>query len=651
MDIRILDSWLRDFLITKAAPSEIAKYLSACGPSVERIEKIENDYIYDIEITTNRIDTVGVYGIAREASAILPRFGIKSNLKPAKHSSKDYLFSKDVSYLDVNVDPKLCSRFTAVLIKNVKITDSPKFIKERLESSGIRAINNVIDISNYVMLELGQPVHTFDYDKIAGAKMTLRESRKGEVIETLDGKKFTLPGGDIVIEDGEGNLIDLCGVMGGEASAIDKDTENVLLFVQTYSANRIRKTSMALAQRTMAATIFEKGTDPELVEPAMLSAIDLFNKHTKGITEKNILNICPLPYKVAKISLDFEFIKDRLGVEISKNEITSYLRSLEFGTTWKKDILTVEVPSFRSSDVTIAEDVLEEIARIYGYHNLPSTIMEGQIPVRPIDSKFDFEMEIKNVLAGFGGVEAYTLSLVSKKEVDEKALQLANPLGSETEYLRTSLMSSLLTAAKTNLGTSDNFHIFEMANIYLHQANDLPNEKLMLSGISANYTYRQAKGIVEGLLGRLHINTAFESSDSKGFEASKCASISCQKVDLGKIGVLENSDFIYYELDVAKLEELSKITVGYREIPKYPAQVEDLTFDLPEKTRVGDILHSIQNTKYVSNIELTDIFNNSYTFRVWYQSEDKTLENDEVEKIRKGIISEVKVKFGAAVRD
>ena len=219
-------------------------------------------------------------------------------------------FTKKVNYLNPIVDVKLCSRFCAVLIKNVTINDSPEIIKTRLESAGVRAINNIVDISNYIMLELGQPVHTFDYDKIAGHKMILRESKKGEKITTLDGKEFTLNGGDIVIEDGEKRLIDLAGVMGGNLSAVDANTQNVLLFVQTYDPAKIRKTSMGLAQRTMAATIFEKGTDTELVTPAIIKGIEMFKKLCQGTPEHEIIDLYSNPFKSKKISLIIKYKKD-----------------------------------------------------------------------------------------------------------------------------------------------------------------------------------------------------------------------------------------------------------------------------------------------------------------------------------------------------
>jgi phenylalanyl-tRNA synthetase beta chain len=259
------------------------------------------------------------------------------------------------------------------------------------------------------MLALGQPVHTFDYDKIVGHSMTLRESKKGEKITTLDKKIFTLAGGDIVIEDGEGRLIDLAGVMGGNLSAVDENTKNVLLFVQTYDPVRIRKTSMGLAQRTNAATIFEKGTDPELVSAGILEGINLFQKYSGGDVENEILDIYPFPYKPKAVTTSIEFIESRLGISISKKFISEILNSLEFESVWSGNALKITPPSFRAQDIQIEEDVVEEIARLYGYYNLPSLLMNGVLPESSDLSKlFTFETNVKNILSGWGGVEVYT---------------------------------------------------------------------------------------------------------------------------------------------------------------------------------------------------------------------------------------------------
>lgn len=651
MDILILDSWLRELLDTKAKPEEIAKYVSLCGPSVERIHKKGNDFVYDVEITTNRIDEVGVYGFAREASVILPRFGIPAKLRKISLPINKYSFVAKVPYLESQIDAKLCPRFTAVLIRDVKIGESDKLIKERLESVGIRPINNAVDISNYLMIELGQPMHTFDYDKIQEHKMILRESKKSEKIMTLDGKEFTLQGGDIVIEDGEGRLIDLAGVMGGALSEVDEHTKNILLFVQTYDPVKIRKTSMSLAQRTMAATIFEKGTDPELVSEALLSGIELFKKYTEGIADKEILNIYPHPYKSKTVKLSYDYILARLGVEISKKDITLYLHTLGFECIWSGNNLSVNIPSFRSRDVKEKEDILEEIARIYGYHNLPSHIMESAIPERPSNPKFIFENKIKNILTGFGGTEIYTLALTSKEYVDDKSLKLKNPLGPETEYMRTSLMPSLIDAANNNVGTSEKFHLFEIANVYIPKQNDLPEEKTILGGVFYDYEYRSAKGIIEAFLNRINIEASFKAVESKGFEASKCAYIYSDGKSIGKIGYPDGLNLVYYEFDLDVLEKSSPKIVTFSPISKYPSQIEDITFILPESIRVGDVLDLIHTAdKFVSNVELKDIYKSSYTFRIWYHDSKKTLTDKDVEKIRHEITEKVKTKFGIEIK-
>lgn len=651
MDIKILDSWLRDFLQTEATEKEIAKYLSLCGPSVERTKKEGDEAVYDIEITTNRIDSVSTYGIAREAAVILPRFGIEAKLKAVDIDTKGYKFVKEVDYIKAKVDFDCCKRFTAVLIRNVKIDKSPEKIQKRLELSGIRAINNIVDISNYVMLEMGQPVHTFDYNKILGKTMILRKSKRGEKITTLDKKEFTLPGGDIVIEDGGGRLIDLAGVMGGETSAVDENTKNVLLFVQTYDPVMIRKTSMGLAQRTMAATIFEKGTDTELVAPAILRGIGLFKELTRGTVEREILDIYPKPFKAKIISLDLEFIEKRLGISISQKDISNYLSSLGFENNWKGNIITVSVPSFRSQDVMGAEDIVEEIARIYGYHNLPSEIMTGRLTGRATSERFGFETKIKNYLSGWGGNEIYTLSLVPKDYVSEDALKLKNPLGEESGFLRTSLLPSLIQAAKENKGTFEKFHIFEMANVYLPKKNDLPEERMMLAGIFENHDYRSAKGIVEALLQKLKIDVNFDIQETKDFTAGKCAKITTDKEDVGLIGYPQGTNFVYYEFEVEKLFKLSRNVKEYVPIPKYPAQVEDITFSLPEKTMVGEVIDLFKKEILVTNCQLTDIYKNNYTFKIWYQSLEKTLTDNEVEKEREKIIKRVKDKFGGQTKD
>ena len=644
MNILISDNWLRDYLKTSATPSNIAKALSLSGPSVEKVSRVGKDSVYSIEITTNRIDTVGVYGIAREASAILP----KAKLLPLRFASRQP-FVKAADYLKASVDPSLCQRFTAALVRNVKIAPSPEWMQERLSAVGVRPINSVVDISNYIMIELGQPVHTFDYDKITGHKMTLRASRTGEIITTLDSKTHKLPGGDIVIEDGEGRLIDLAGIMGGENSAIDEKSRNVLLFVQTYNPVNIRRTSMALTQRSLAAEIFEKGLDPELVTAGVRRGIDLFEDLTGGKAEGKILDIYPAPVKVKTVSVALEFINQRLGVDLSKNQISSCLGPLGFETSWKGSVLSAEVPSWRARDIEIPEDIVEEVARIYGYHKLPSRLMEGAIPEPVESSPFVFETKIKNILKGFGAVEVYTLSLVSEQDAPEPALKLKNPLGADTSALRASLMPSLVQAVKTNAGTKEPFHLFEMSNVYLPRRGELPAEVMSLAGIFSDFSYRKAKGQVEALMEELDINSREEGEDSRGFLPDQRIVFKSDGKIIGQFGTLEEGH-LYYEFPTGKLSE-SVLSKKYTPIASHPPQIEDITFVFPQKTKIGEVIAKIQTaSSVVHKISLKEIYSDAYTFRIWYQHPEKTLTNEDIEKPRGEVIKKVKEAFGGVVK-
>lgn len=648
MDLLIPDSWLRKHLETKATHIEIAKYLSLCGPSIERTKKTDDgDFIYNVEVTTNRVDSASVLGIAREASAILPRFGIFAKLKNINFGKNNqYKFAKKVKYLDVVVDPKLCTRFTAVLIKNVTIKESPKEIKSLLEKVNVRPINNIVDVSNYIMHELGQPVHTFDFDKIVNAKMILRESKKDEVIKTLDGKEFKLNGGDIVIQGTNDNLIDLCGIMGGENSAIDEQTKNVLLFVQNYDQHRIRKTSMQLGQRTEAAVLFEKGIDSEGVKPAIISAIDLIERLSGGKAENEILDIYPKPYKTKIITVTKEEIDILIGIKISEKEMVNYLTNLGFEVKWNKNKLVVKVPSYRADDINIKEDIAEEIARIYGYHNLPSVLMAGSLPAPRVNEEFIIEKKVKETLVSLGATEVYNLSLTEKGDI-----KLKNPLGPDTAYLRNNLKDSLIKNIEDNPQEKGNIHLFELSNIYIPRKNDLPNEKLILAGIIKNGEYRSNKGIVEKLIDNLQIEYTTKIEEGNGYLPNQRLEVISDKKTIGEYGNLENGLY-YYEFSIDSLLAAKKVTRKYKAVNKYPPQVEDITLTLPEKTYVGDVIETVYGiSNLVYSVELTDIYNANYTFNIEYQSEDHTLTDKEVEEIRNKILSSLKSIFGISLNN
>ncbi len=640
MDIIISDSWLREYLDTKATPRDIAEYVSLCGPSIEQIEEKNGYTLYHIEITTNRIDCASVYGFAREAAAILPRFKVAAKLKPLSPNVN----IKTVGNLPFNIvnNNKLVKRTLGVVLTNIKNWKTPAWMQKRLTSCGVRSLNAVVDITNYVMLETGHPTHAFDYDKIKNKKFIVRESKRGEKVTSFDGKTYKLFGGDIVFDDGDGEIIDLPGIIGTKNSAVDKNTKRVFFFIDNNNPSRIRKTSMSLAIRTMAASINEKGVDPELGRTAILRGIELYQKVCGADVASRIFDDYTNHYKEKVIKTSKLFIDKNLGVTIPKDDIEKYLSSLQFKPKWSKDTLSVIVPSFRSDDINIPEDLIEEIARIYGYHNLPSKLMGGNLPDPLYKTPFAFEWKIKNILKALGGVETYTLSLVPGKYVKSvNALNLKNPLGSETEYLRTDLSHSLIEAAINNIGNYEQLFIYEMANVYLPNLNSLPEEKMVLGMCFDGYKFSEVKGVLEALLSdeqKINFNIV-KTTESYSFN------IEVESSSLGYLKMLDDG-MIVSEIDLKGMLSFAKEYESFKTIPTHPPQIENFTVKIPEGTEVGGIIESIKSvSNLVTEIKLSDIYKDAYTFKISYQHPEKTLNDKEVEKIRIKIQNRLKEKF------
>jgi len=672
MNIIIPDSWIKEFLKTKATPKQIDEYLSLCSQSVEKLTQIGKDWLYEIEITTNRPDCFSIYGLARELAVILPRFGIPAKLLPLNIFNTSPIIEKGLP-LEVKITkPSLCPRFTAIIFDQIVIKPSPKVVQERLEKSGIRAINNVVDISNYLMLELGQPMHTFDYDKIKKAKMILRESAGGEKLTTLDGQVRPLPDGTIIIEDGEGRIIDLCGIMGGENSQVDEKTKRVLLFVQTYDPVKIRQTCQKLAFRTDAASRFEKGVDSEGVMMAMNKAIQMFKENCEAKIASNLIDIYPHPSQEKTIKLDLNLVNKIMGISIPQKEIISILQSLGFSILHSTfSIIHCLVPYWRYGDISIPEDLIEEIARIYGYHRLPTNL----IPTFLNQSKsnfFDWTFKVKEALKFWGFTETVSYSMVSGQllrncEINpDEALEIANPLSDEWVYMRPSLIPSLLEVVNNN--KKSKAKIFEMANIYLPQGEQqLPEENFMLTVLMVEEDFAHLKGLAEALLEELGVRTyeinTYELQKTfygKIFHPTHRAEITIGNNSLGIFGEIKaailakfgiKKKIVILDLDFNELIKYATTDKKYMPIPKYPPIIEDFSFVVPAKTYVGDIIKLIRSTnQIIQGAELIDAYEQTRTFRITYQDPNKTLTDKEVEKIRKKIIEGVEDKFRAKIK-
>ena len=387
---------------------------------------VNGEPVYDVEITTNRPDAMSIFGVAREASVILPHFGIPAKLVDDPYAMDTKLEIKHLrptesKPIHIETDSILNPRWTSIILDNVYVTDSPTWLQELLTKAGIRSINTVVDVTNYLMRAFGQPCHAFDYDRIEKKKgipwMKLRASKKGETLKTLDSKTHKLAGDDIVIEDGTGKLMDLCGIMGGESSSITKTTKTIILFVQTYEPVHIRKTMMKLSHRTDAGSLFEKGTDSELVLPVILLGIELLQDIAGGKIASPLLDIYPKPYTPLTVSCTHTKLDTYVGKALDTTIIKEILQNLMLHPTITDKIIKVTVPSFRK-DIQIDVDIIEEITRIYGYHNIPNRLPEGEMPSVTPNPILAWEQDIKIRLRDWGYTELITYSMISEKVMD-----------------------------------------------------------------------------------------------------------------------------------------------------------------------------------------------------------------------------------------
>ncbi len=646
MDVKITYNWLCEYLETDASAHEIQKYLSLCGPSVEKVEKKGDDWVFDIEVTSNRVDAASVFGIAQECQAILPRFGKKAKLK--YNPLAEYPFSRlpNASQKKLNItiqNTHLCSRFSAIVFSNIQIEESPKFIQERLKMCDISIINNVVDISNYLMIALGQPIHMFDYDLIVRSTMTLRESNKGEKVTTLDNKSVSLPGGDIVIEDGDGRLIDLCGIMGGANSAINKDTQNIVLFVQNYNKRLIRRTSMTTGARSQAATYFEKGLDEERVEPALVYGASLLEKYAGGHIASKLYDIYPHPYKGKRISVKESDIERIVGIKIPEKDAVSILKNLGFATHAKNNVYEVEIPSWRQYDIEIQADIVEEIARVYGYHNLPNTLQAPRYINTPTDIQDQFKTQqiIKVYLKHIGLNETMNYSMISDIQLErfdirpQDCLMLQNTISEDIKYMRPSLIPSLVKNIKDNLGKRENIRLFEIAKTYTPRKGELPQETYHLT-IATNTTYADIKGIVEGLLNELTVHTYdVEPKKTQYMNNAVSAEIESLSQSIGNLGQLESKIQFIHELpgpiyiadfEISNLIKAATNAPNYKPTNQYATIKLDLTVHSKADLPYGTIVKKAHATsRLLEKVEYVGLYKDKLTLRFYFTSTAKNL--------------------------
>jgi len=655
------------------------------------------DHIFDTEITTNRPDALGMVGFAREVSAIC---GSKFLWKESVAKKKTKIKNDMVIFVKIE-DKKACPRYMAVAMNNIKVKESPFWLKKRLLSAGLRPINNIVDITNYVMLEYGQPLHAFDADKIENfsvppfvkgglrgisekrlvKNIVIRQAKSGEEIQTLDGVKRKLTADNLVIADSV-KAIAVAGVMGGMDTAVSEDTKNIIFEAANFNPLAIRTSARSLNLHSDSSSRFEKSLNTEFPRLAILRAMELTEDLANASVFSKIIDVKNIKYKTPKVKLELSYLYEKLGMEIPPAKAIKILQDLGLKILSKnKKQLVVLAPYWREGDVEIAEDVVEEIARVYGYHKLPLTLPKGDVPINFNYLDFAKEEKAKDLLCGAGYTEIYSSSMVSEKLVTNfglkttEVLKLKNPLNEDLVYMRTSLAPSLLNVLAQNNKYKKEVNIFELANIYRIEARkDLPEEEMTLalavSG-SAKNIFGDLKGVFELLakkFGILEENLKFVPIVKIGWHPGRIAAIKIDNNEIGVIGEIHplvlkkfglNTRVAASELNWEMMAKLATNKKIYTPSSKFPAVKMDLAIVLDKKILWSDINVEVLNTDtLIKNIELFDIYEGdkvgqgkkSLAFHVTYQSYEKTLNDEEIKNLTNKIIERLKNKFAAELR-
>lgn len=659
-------NWLQSFFEKKLpSPEKLAEILTMHSFEVEETQKIGRDFVLDIDILPNRgSDCFSHWGIAREIAAIL-----NLKLKIPKIKFFEDKKSKTKDFISIEIKNKNdCLRYTARVILDIKVEETPDWIKERLEICGLRSINNIVDAVNYVMLETGQPLHVFDLDKIEKRKIIVRRAKKGEEILTLDGERYELNKEILIISDQKEPLA-IAGIKGGKKAEINKETKNIVIESANFDPKLIRKGSRKIDLKTDASLRFEHGIDPNLTEITLNRAVNLIQEIAGGKITAGFVDFYPKKNLPKTIKLDLDYVKGVIGIEIPKTQIIKTLKNLGFKIISKKNQqLIVNVPTFRL-DVSIPENLIEEIARIYGYQKIPAILPFSVLvpPKRNLDIFWeDFS---KNILKELGFTEVFNYSFINKKDCEifkiKNPLEIENPTSAEYQYLRPSLIPNLLKNIQKNQKFFKEIKIFELGKVF----KDL-KEKRMLTGVitvphgKENLTFFEAKGIIDLLFKKMGIANFYfdfykptpEESEISIWQKEKCAEIKIDGEEIGFLGEISNKilnelkipKVIIFDIDFEKLSELATEEHEYQPISRYPAAVRDIAVLVPREVKVDDVLNKIYDGggKLIRDVDLFDIYEGeelpegkkNLAFHIIYQADDRTLTSEEINEIQNKII-------------
>lgn len=647
-----------------------------CKPGDDINTVIGNDdTVVDFEITNNRPDCYSILGLAREAAAAFN--------KPMGHHDpvvRGGAAGELSELLEVEVPAEdLCRRYTARMVRNVKIAPSPKWLRQRLRANGVRPINNIVDITNYVMLEYGQPMHAFDYRYVGSGKIIVRRSEPGEALTTLDGNVRTLTPGMLVIAD-ETKPIGLAGIMGGENSEIMDDTVDVVFESANFNGTSIRQTALALGMRTEASGKFEKNIDPLLTLPAVDRACELVELLGAGEVMDGVIDVLNDIPEPRTIELEPDRINALLGTDISEADMVEYLRRLEIPVEGHE----IRVPSWRPDLVGMA-DIAEEVGRLFGYNNIPTTTFRGAATEGGYTEAMKLENRAGSLCRSLGYSEILTYSFVSPSIFDQirlpedsslrNAMRIQNPLGEDASIMRTVALPSMLAIlARNNAYHNDAVKLYELAKVYLPKPGQiLPDEPkhLVLGTYGEHEDFFKMKGEIEAFLRGMNVPEARYTAEKHDptFHPGRCARVSVGGVDLGCFGQIHplvarsygiDGEIFAAELNFTALLSLQLPEKTYTPLPKYPAVTRDIAVVCDEAVTVAALSDCIRAAggKLLRSVELFDIYrgkgiasgSKSAAFRLTLRADDRTLTDSDSDGVVSAVLAALEKELNAKLR-
>jgi len=681
--MKVSYNWLKDYINIRLKPNDLADRLTMAGLEVKSINARGGDSIFEIEVTSNRPDCLSIYGIAREIQGI---FGL--NLKPIKTGLlKNVRLEKPPIKIE---DKKGCLRYVGRVIAGIKVQASPKWLVDKIESAGLRPVNNIVDITNFCLLELGQPLHAFDYDRLTGGEIIVRKARQGEEIVTIDGIKRRLDADVLVIADAE-KTVAIAGVMGGKDTEVTSSTKRVLLESAYFDPPRIRRASKGLGISTESSYRFERGVDLEGLLSASNRAASFICNLAKAKAVSQPADVGIKKTKKAKINLRILRANKILGMDIAISKYTAILKRLDLKVKQKgKDLLEIAVPSFRG-DLKEEIDLIEEVARLYGYDKIPETLTKitiwGKGRQRSDDKIIEdlirqglVELGLNEVITyGLGSADSYTKKLNFN---DEQLLKVKNPLSSEAEILRPSLLPGILDVVVYNMNRKiTDLRIFELGNSYFCKEKGTPYERSVLAialcGMRAKDWQKKEeldvfdlKGIVEALFKKLGISKyEFVIKPVPLLTSSASSVIRIGSKDIGILGRLDRvisngydiKDSVFIsELDLKSVMPHIKLECTFRKLPKFPSITRDISLIVDEKVSNSEIATLIKETcgDLVVSIKPFDLYrgeqvpkgSKSILYSIEYRAPDKTLTDEEVNDFDRNLRTVLTERLHAKIR-